>query len=71
MHGVRISGGMHGNRFDAQLFTRPLDAQSDFATVGYEDFVEHAFPRLLDDHERFAIFYWLAIFDEDGFHRTG
>jgi hypothetical protein len=34
---------MHDNGLDAHFAACPLDAQGDFATIGYENFVEHGF----------------------------
>src|SRR5690242_10120631 len=36
---------MHGHRSNAQLLARPQHAQCDFAAIGYQDLVEHLFPK--------------------------
>ena len=45
MHGVGVGGGMHRDGGDAELLARAQDAQGDLAAIGYEDLVEHGFPR--------------------------
>lgn len=42
MHGVRIGSGMHRDSFDAHFAAGALNTKRDFATVGNQDFVEHA-----------------------------
>jgi hypothetical protein len=32
---------MHGNGGDAEFLARTQNPQSDFAAIGYEDFIEH------------------------------
>src|SRR5262245_11348959 len=41
VHRIRIGGGMHGNRCNAEFFAGALDAQRDFTAIGNQDFVEH------------------------------
>jgi hypothetical protein len=41
VHGVGVRGRVHGDRLDAELAARTVDAQRDLAAVGYEDFFEH------------------------------
>src|SRR3974390_2734557 len=41
MHGVVVGGGMHRYSRDAKLLACAQDAQCDFATIGYQDLVEH------------------------------
>ena len=41
VHGIDIRLGVHGHRFDIQLFARANDAKGDFTTIGDEYFLEH------------------------------
>ena len=41
MHGVFVGGGMDGDGGDAHFFTGAMDAQSDFAAIGDQDFIKH------------------------------
>ncbi len=41
MHGIGISGRMHGHRLNAKLAAGAQHPEGDFATIGDEDFVEH------------------------------
>jgi len=42
MHRVAVGGRMHRNRRDAELLAGAQDPQRDLATIGNEDFFEHA-----------------------------
>ena len=41
MHGIRISGGVDGNRFHAKFAAGADDAQRNLASVRDENFIEH------------------------------
>jgi hypothetical protein len=45
MHRIRVGGGMHGDRRDAEFLAGAQYAQCDFAAIGYQDFVEHDVPK--------------------------
>ncbi len=43
VHRVGVGGRVHGDRGDAELLARALDAQCNLSPVGDQDFVEHSF----------------------------
>ncbi len=45
MHRVGVGGRMHRDGGDAELLAGAQHPQCDFAAIGYEDFIEHGFPR--------------------------
>ncbi len=41
MHGIRIGGGMDGDRLDAHLAAGAMNTERDFAAIGDQDFFKH------------------------------
>src|SRR5438477_1982352 len=62
MHRLFIRRRMHGDRLHAQLPAGSEYPERDFTAIGDEHLVEH---RLLDHHQRLAIFNRLPILDQD------
>jgi hypothetical protein len=68
---------MYGDCLDAHLTTRALNAQSNFAAIGYYDFVEHVeiarlvdLP-LIDDNQCLAILDRLTVLYAYRLHNPG
>jgi hypothetical protein len=66
-----------GDSLDAHFAARALNAQRNFATIGYYNFVEHfviarlvGLP-LIDNDQCLAIFDGFTILYTNGFHNTG
>src|SRR5690606_25087314 len=41
VHCIRVGGGVHSDRLDAELLAGPQDAKRNFTAVGDQDFLEH------------------------------
>ena len=63
MERVDIGFGVNGESFDAEFFAGADDAESDFASIGDENFFKHG--RLAQPEESLSILDGLAIFCGD------
>jgi len=70
--GISISFRINHHRLDAQFTAGALDTQSNFATIGNQNFFKHGLRLVLFNNEqRLTVFHGLPVVGQDASHRAG